>query len=655
MIKKIFCITLLLNTTIDFAITPYYSIRSQSENAARELAGSGWNTQINLCDVETWNSIFAIIPEYTKSFRPYHISKCLFGRQCCFPSCSSCPRGCDPCYNDNLTSIRIAGSQVESRGPCDWLADYFGLPTDYISCISFEPYIENFLVSFNFYIGLDAWYKGLYFKIHAPIVHTRWDLDFCECMEKTVISGCGCIERECTVAHWPGYFSSTVTSTDVGIPCNNLVHNFESFVSGCNAINDPNIVFNPLCFARMSKTRLAKTGFAELQMVLGWNFLCNENYHIGLNIRAAAPTGNQPEAFYLFEPIVGNGKHWELGGGLSSHWTFWYSTDDEESLALYFDANVTHLFKTKQCRTFDLRCKPLSRYMLAAKYGSTATDLRAGDTFAQAEAPSHQFVGIYSPLANLTTFAVDVSVGIQADIALMLQYVRGNYSYDIGYNFWARSCDKIECRNDCCPYPFAATTWALKGDAFMYGFTPNVDATATAVPLSASQSDATLCSGTNNWPSGINGITWPQNPGIDNKKLAWDNNGSPLLIYDVTNTTTRQVYTSKDPIFIKFGDLDFDSARTKGLSHKIFMHFDYTWHNHEEWIPYIGIGGEVEFGHHNDDCCYPYGPCNTCDSCCGQEDSSCNPCCTSYYNTSCCCYCAVSQWGIWLKGGVAFH
>jgi len=485
---------------------------------------------------------------------------------------------------------------------------------------------------------------------------------------------CEILEDHGTHNHWPGYFNKTVSTTStgtvVGIERDHLVSSFSAFIQGCDYIKSPDITFMSLCHAKMSCRPRTKTALSDVQMALGWNFLCDEDYHVGINIRAAAPTGNRPEGYYLFEPIVGNGKHWELGGGFSSHVVLNRSIDEEKRWEFYFDANVTHLFKAKQCRTFDLCCKPLSRYMLAAKFSSEVNDLQAADDdgFGQPDnpqAPAKQFLGIYSPVANVTTFAVDVSADIQGDIVAMLQHIHGNWSFDLGYNFWGRSCEKIDLRCDCCP--FTEGTWGLKGDAFMYGFTPYVDETAKAVPLSATQSQATICQGTNNWPNGLNGIAWPQNPGIDNKKLAWDDSNNPLLIYDFSANTTHQIYTSLDPALISICDIDINGAKTKGISHKFFAAFDYTWRNLEEYVPYIGLGGEIEFGNFNDNsCCNPcnsytsccsYAPCNSCGPC-GSTDATncCGPCCSPCYNTdsSCCNYCALSQWGIWFKGGFAF-
>ena len=43
-------------------------------------------------------------------------------------------------------------------------------------------------------------------------------------------------------------------------------------------------------------------------------------------------------------------------------------------------------------------------------------------------------------------------------------------------------------------------------------------------------------------------------------------------------------------------DLDLQGARTGGLSNKIFVHLNYTAWQCYPWTPYVGLGGEIEFG-----------------------------------------------------------
>jgi len=659
---------------MNLAVAPYFRIRSQSENAARELVGAGWNFQINCCNDDRCYGNFSITPEYTHSFKPYQIAESLFcccdkpytscmqptsGDSCAF-SAESCCNSCNmsgglcqtPCC-DNLYRIRITGSQVEGRNSCDWLADYFGLPTDYKSCVSFEPRIENFLADLNLFLGLDEWVQGLYFRVHAPIVHTRWDLNMCEC-----------IQDEGKNNHWAGYFNQTVTVVDTatyGIERSNLVPNFASFITGCGTINSPDITFNPLCHAKMYYNQCTKTGLSDIQMALGWNCCCDWDYNVGFNLRVVAPTGTTPRADYLFEPIIGNGHHWEVGGGFSSFWTWWKSQDECKLCAFYVDVNATHMFKARQCRTFDLCCKPLSRYMLAAHYKSDVENLKAGNPVGNATVPNKQFDGIYSPVANLTTMPVDVSVAVQGDLVLMMQYIHNNWSFDIGYNFWGQTCEKIEYRCDCCPL-FEENSWALKGDSFMYGFN---GATLKSSTLSASQTQATIGSGRNNYPDGDTSkrppILWFQNPGVDNRQPAWDTPTPSLpLIIPSPSGQHAQVYTSKNPILIKECDIDLCSAQSRGQSHKLFGHIDYTWSCCDRCTPYIGIGFEAEFAQQpcdNNSCatCKPYSTCFYACNPCGipHESPCCGPCCDDACCNSC-AICPLSQWGVWLKCGCAF-
>ena len=75
------------------------------------------------------------------------------------------------------TGLHFAGSAVTDRLPNELLADNFGLATDFRGAIFFNPRVENFIADLGFYMGLDCWCQGLYIRLHAPFVHTRWNLD----------------------------------------------------------------------------------------------------------------------------------------------------------------------------------------------------------------------------------------------------------------------------------------------------------------------------------------------------------------------------------------------------------------------------------------------------------------------------------------------
>ncbi len=654
-VKKLLSLALLMSIGFmmnSMAAVPFLQPRSQSVDAARELVGE---TQfINQYDKDCWYWVLDIVPEYTRTFRQDRLTSCLFGN--------------DLNCNCDCPTIKIQGSRIENRDPKAWLADYFGLPTTFSSEISFAPRVDTFLVDFGLYVGLDNWLEGLYFRIHGPVVHTRWRLDFCECNVSTGTQG-----------YDEGYFA------DQAIAQSNLLNNATEFFSGRRAPTIQNLDGTTTKFQRLSASRwadcdcddevLRETGFADLEFALGWNFFQDCDYHFGLNIRAAAPTGNSPEGCYLFEPIVGNGDHWALGGGLTFHYTLWEDECNDREFGFYLDANFTHLFNARQCRVFDL-CVPgeNSRYMLAEKLVAPvganlwASDTAGGTNAGTVSQPSAQFAREFAPVANLTKVSVDSSYGVQADVVALFDFSWCNWSWDFGYEFYGRSCEKIRERCEC-PARFDSEKWALKGDAHVYGFAStdmpftgglNTLANDAAIALSATESLASIHKGTNNFtgPSGndggLGGIRPIRNPGVDNSQFAQTTDGvlanGQQLITDrssVTGLSREQTKTSNDPILLKNSDIDFCGARTRYISHKVFTNFSYAWYDDCRcWTPYLGVGFKVEFAGNRS--------CDDCETDCGTN--SCNTTCNvSCNDDSDCQRCGLSEWGVWLKTGVAYN
>jgi len=393
------------------------------------------------------------------------------------------------------------------------------------------------------------------------------------------------------------------------------------------------VVLAHVCIDRRIRPRgnESKTGFAELRGELGWNHL-RENYRVGLNIQAAAPTGTRPKGEFLLEPQIGNGKHWELGAGLKGLWTMWRSEDEDKHFDFIVEADVTHLFKAKQRRTFDLKGKPNSRYMLAQKLESTTgkTNTVDGSTV--------QFANEYSPVANFSTRDCKVSIGAQGDVVAMFNYTSRGFSWDLGYNFWGMSSEKIDVSCDAdssCPtsLPFTDNTWALKGDASIAG--QSAGQGNPTVLLAATESKATIHGGTNAL-GGATGGAILANSFIDSATAALTGGGTAVNVFD--SNPTAAINTSSTPLFLSATDLDVDGAAIRGISHKVFTHFSYSWTDRERWLPYIGAGVSGEFGSKssNSNDCPTTTTTTTTSDCKGNRF-------------------ALSQWAVFLKGGVSFH
>jgi hypothetical protein len=626
-------------------VTPKFIIRSQGSNVPRRVMGSIGKRDLYGVDNDYWT--FSLTPEFTDSFDSARIAECLFGDSLC-----------DEHY------LKIEGSRVQNRDANALLAEYFYLPTDYQSIVEFEPHIRNFLVDMNFYYGFDWCLHGLYFWLQAPVTWTQWSLDYNERVIDPGVQG-----------YDEGYFTPNALARS------ELLNNFTQYAIGGvpGKRNDAgegiikqtvdfagdslsvNTLFQGLACAKLCPNKQTKTAVSEVRFALGWNFLLCEDYHLGVNIQASAPTGNKVKSEFLFAPQNGNGHHWELGAGITGHYIFCRSEDEASHFGIYLDANLTHMFKNTQTRCFDLCGKPLSRYMLAAKTDAeNAFNLQGNGVEAEA-----LFSSEFAPVANITTFNVDVSVGINADIALWGNYTCGGWSWDFGYNFWARSCEKIkfpsnDCNNPCDINKFAEDTWVLKGDSQMIGF---MSANGTIleendpIPLSASMSTATINGGDN---FGKTGVTQAQiaagraNPGINNKQLATaDVNDTALF---TQRDGALQINTSIQPVFITREDINF--ARVQGISNKLFYGMTYTWLDRDEcdWIPYMGTGFEIEWASTDDRGCND--DCNTSceDKSCGKKDDCKNDCENDENKTfGDCVKCGVSQWGVMARFGVSFN
>ena len=126
-----------------------------------------------------------------QTFRPERITQCLFGG------------GVENCYQ----TLCVSGSQTSGRGnrtivlkehhrkggschtpytqripfSVDWLADYFWLPTDFMSELRFKPVINTYRATPSFhsaYLINDC--TALEGEIFLPIEHTTWNIHLAE-------------------------------------------------------------------------------------------------------------------------------------------------------------------------------------------------------------------------------------------------------------------------------------------------------------------------------------------------------------------------------------------------------------------------------------------------------------------------------------------
>ncbi|HSC25513.1 MAG TPA: hypothetical protein VLB80_04855 [Candidatus Babeliales bacterium] len=642
-------------------VVPFLQWRSQGRDTARKLYGTT-SYAVYQGDIEGTYGTFNATVQYDQSFRGKNLAHCLFGNSLTSntttptTNLNRCDNDCDD--SSILTISGLNQPTGTTRAATEWMAENFYLARDFKSTISFRPKVQDVVVDFNLFVGFDRWCTGLYFRLYGPVVWNRASLHAEETVINKGTATTGFDPATGNVTAIGGGYTEGYFDPNTAVQQQSLFQNALSFFGGCELPKYPRqeVVAQPLMFAKFSdciipgtnpcdddcgSSRQHKTGFAELRGEFGWNYI-QEKYRLLLNIQAAAPTGTRPNAEFLFPAQIGNGKHWELGVGVGGSWTMWNSEDGDKSFSFIVEADVTHLFKAKQKRTFDLKGKPNSRYMLAEQLITTSpANLQLVPNTPQFNVQEGQS-GIYSPVANFSTRDVKVSIGAQGDVVAMFNYTFRGFSWDLGYNFWGMSASKIslsdDCDDSCGVVPFPANTWALKGDASIAGYT--ADGTVF-FGLGATESKATIFTGTNV------GTTTPlANTGIDNAALAV---GAPippattntdLFVFGGTVTTpsTTRINTSVQPIFISATDFDIEGAEQRGISHKVFTHFSYTWTDRDRWVPYVGAGFSAEFGSHS-----------------GSDDDCPTTTVTTTNNCPSSASCALSKWAVEVKGGISFH
>ncbi|HSW73621.1 MAG TPA: hypothetical protein VLG71_00530 [Candidatus Limnocylindria bacterium] len=490
-LHKLLILSLLLALIIPHALyapftlygSSFFQPRGQITNAARQLSGFHWH--INQFGIDDWYGASSFTVAYNKSYRPRRLAEYFF----------------------STDYLIISGSQVVERLDNDLLADYFGLSPTFYSNVLVQPIMKTALGELDLYIGRGNWF----FKIYSPLacwVSTRMHL------RETVEN------KGCSTPFPAGYMATG----EVEAPYNS----FTSAMTGTQSYGD----VQALRFGKITSCRpLHKVKVADVQLAWGYNIVNCDNGHVGLSVMGTIPTGNRSTAEFLFEPIVGNGHHGELGANFDGQVMIW-EKDGNQRIDFLANVTMSHLFKSRQRRSFDFCANGFgSRYILLKQFDADGN-----------------YNGTVLPAINVTTLNCDVSMDFQMDAVFMFDYRYNKFGFDLGYEAWLRSHEKIHLRE---PTPFATANYGFKGIQNV----ANLDGSAT----NATQSTANL-----------DGNSFSQ------QAIVADPN---------------------PPVFIGPNSLNLLSASTPlSFTHKIFWCFSGHWDLEEPDIsPFFCAGGEVEF------------------------------------------------------------
>ena len=367
----------------------FLSPRSHLDNMAMEYMT--WHTQINKKNTKDFNGSIQATGFYQNSLNKSNIGQ-YFGYYAehekvirDYISVSSATR---------LTAGRIFDEDgIKSKY---LVHDENGTLLDFGGKVKINPSQESYGIRLDYHQQL----KNFYFKVGIPLVKIKNNVSLSaigelEQLEEYALDG----ERN----------GKTIIDY--------LKGDFENLVATSEEQQQK------LTHAKIAGKKSA-SGIADINLQLGYNILNRKGNLIGAYVNAIVPTGNSPKAEYLFEPIYGNGDHFGLGAGVDSKFKVW--NKEQDSIELLFNLKMNYLFESTEKRTVGLKTDAgtkidFGHYYLGGKRGQDAL----------------------FPLANALTQDLDIEPGIQFEALIAMCFKSENFTFDIGYNLFAKEGENV--------------------------------------------------------------------------------------------------------------------------------------------------------------------------------------------------------------------
>ncbi|MBP6892617.1 hypothetical protein KBB68_03490 [Candidatus Babeliales bacterium] len=484
-----------------------YQPHAFSASASRDimLEIAAWYPQ---SDEEGWHGAFGVGFDYMHTFN----------------SCSSSNESTGCCTN--LGSLPFWASNNSNKmsmgnntGGFDLDVYQLGLgPVTTDGSIKLNPIVFQVGADFLLYVGAHKTERGFFLKAHGPVGVTSIDphLSYTETVE---------------TKEYP--IGSLAQSTATAAPYENIA---QAFAGGKSAG-----FLKPMVFGLIDCKRTSSAQFGDPEFAVGYNLFADEKKHIGIAATFSAPTGNKAEGVYVFEPIFGRNGHWGAGGEIIGHWKFWESDSSDDKWAqAFFDGKMYHLFKSKYVRSFDLKNNGAgSKYMLLSRYTATIPGV---------------FQNEILNAVNITTVGVQSTFAAEGNFALGFDFHWKNWSLQIGYEGWGRTCESLTL--DCtCPGSTNYNEYAVLGRQQPFN--------AGGVAIDLCQPTATI-----------------------GESLAYSATATSTILL-ATTAANRLPETAEDVL-----DVEGQRARSVYTS-KPWAEIRYTWAD-SDYVPFLAITGGAE-------------------------------------------------------------
>src|SRR5579885_2595809 len=314
-------------------------------------------------------------------------------------------------FNKQVLNAGELGSEVYENHAADLIANYFGVltadpfvpnPTEFNvtnltfeSKISLKPRQTIAAVGFHYVQKLTTGvHTPIWASISFPIMQVRNEQNFCE---QVINPGGGDVQ--------PGF----VGTIGAALRGQTVFHN-KHFMYG-----------------KVADCTLKKTGVGDIELKIG-----RESVHTDVAVLEGygglvIPTGNKPQAEFIFEPVVGNNHH--LGIIMGTNYSFEMWSSEFSSIWIEGAIDSRFMFENTQKRTLDLIDKQWSRYI-----------------WLYPNADATPIVDI-EPGVNFLTQQVKVQPRFAFTINTAFVFTGTHYDVELGFNRYMRQAEKVKLCN----------------------------------------------------------------------------------------------------------------------------------------------------------------------------------------------------------------
>ena len=287
------------------------------------------------------------------------------------------------------TQLLISGDANSNELPVrDIRAEWLGLPSDFSGYMSLNPQQKQYGCVLEYNQDLKQWFdvaflRDMFISLEIPILGVENKLH---------------LEQ------------SQVINEGTNFPQNII-----------EAFNQPSWLFSKM------PAKKKRAGVAEIKAMLGSSYI-SENYLQLIYYSALViPTSKAQHAEWMFDAVIGNNKHMGVGAGVNMQVPL---NRDMSSHVFSWVLNLESiiLIRNKQWRTFDLRDKPYSRFLLMNTLGGP---------------PNTNIPGV-----NLLTRKATIKPFNMVDFTMGWRVNRNNLEFELGWGIWGHGFERVEYIDD---------------------------------------------------------------------------------------------------------------------------------------------------------------------------------------------------------------